>query len=125
MEENKEYTMSKTGIRETGAGKSIADGAADPTEGTDVSESARNAEQSSGGAPARDPFVSSHTRAQRVLAWVAIGMLLALTVTDFVLAIIGTEAAQNALKVMIVLTIMVPIILYFFVLMLKKRKGKD
>lgn len=109
MEENKKYTMSKTGIRETGA--AVDNGTAGSA---DVS-----------GAPAREPFVSSHTRAQRVLAWVAIGMLLALTVTDFVLAIIGTEAAQNALKVMIVLTIMVPIILYFFVLMLKKRKGKD
>ena len=55
--------------------------------------------------------------------WIAIGLLLALTVTDLVLAIIGTPEAQLALRVTIVLTVLVPIILYFFVLMLKKRKG--
>ena len=105
MEENKEYTMSKTGIRETDAEPANGGAEKEPASDTD-----------------REPFVSSHTRAQRVLAWVAIGMLLALTVTDLTLALIGTETAQNALKVMIVLTILVPIILYFFVLMLKKRK---
>ncbi|MBQ7246550.1 MAG: hypothetical protein IJS22_00455 [Lachnospiraceae bacterium] len=119
MEENKEYTLSKTGLREAVTETADADGAAAPADGFGGDAS----EMTSGSDAAREPFVSSHTPLQRVLAWIAIGLLLALTVTDLVLAIIGTPEAQLALRITIVLTVLVPIILYFFVLMLKKRKG--
>jgi len=112
-EENKYYTISKTGIKE----------ADEKTEAEAADISAGPAPERGTDAEIREPFVSSHTRVQRVLAWIAIGLLLALTVTDLVLAIIGTPEAQLALRVTIVLTVLVPIILYFFVLMLKKRKG--
>ena len=113
-EENKYYTISKTGIKEADE-KTEAEAA-------DISAGPAPERETGTDAEIREPFVSSHTPLQRVLAWIAIGLLLALTVTDLVLAIIGTPEAQLALRVTIVLTVLVPIILYYFVLMLKKRK---
>ena len=70
-------------------------------------------------------FNSSYTPFQRTMAKIAIGLLLALTVTDFILAVCG--APINILMMFIVLTIFIPIVLYFFLQMVKKsgRYKKD
>lgn len=69
-----------------------------------------------------ETFVSKYTPLQRTLAKVAIGLLLSLTVVDFVLAICG--APTNIVMLFIVLTIFIPIVLYFFLLMLKNKRKK-
>ncbi|MBQ9387977.1 MAG: hypothetical protein IJU01_04880 [Lachnospiraceae bacterium] len=63
----------------------------------------------------------NHTKGQRILAWIGIGLLLALYLTNLVLALIGSDFARTLLWISLVATIMIPIILYFFILMLKKK----
>lgn len=65
-------------------------------------------------------FKSSYTPLQRTLAKIAIGLLLALTLTDFILAICG--APTNIVMMFIVLTIFIPIVIYLFLRIAKKSK---
>ena len=62
---------------------------------------------------------SKYTKTQRVLAWIGIAVLAAFTILDIVLALCG--APTNYIMLCLVITILVPLILYFFIMMLKKR----
>ena len=64
-------------------------------------------------------FKSTHTKTQRTLAWIGIVLLIAMTVIDFVFAVSG--APNGIFMGAVVLTIFIPIVLYFFILMLKKK----
>ena len=64
-------------------------------------------------------FKSSHTKAQRILAWIAIVLLVGMTITDFVLAILGVP--MNVIAGFVVVTILIPIILFFFIKLLKNK----
>ncbi len=63
----------------------------------------------------------THTKKQRVLAWIGIALLLCLYLCNLVLALIGSDFAKTLLWISLVATIMIPIILYFFIIMLKKK----
>lgn len=64
-------------------------------------------------------FQSSHSKLQRVLAWIAIVLLVGMTITDFVLAILGVP--MNVIAGFVVVTILIPIILFFFIKLLKNK----
>ncbi len=59
---------------------------------------------------------------KKILAWCGIGLLLAMYLVNIVLAFIDGEAGQRMLLASCVCTIMIPILLYFFILMGKKRE---
>lgn len=69
--------------------------------------------------PEKEKFVSQYTKGQRVFAIIAVVILLAFTVCDIVLAIIGVPT--NILMMFIVLTIFVPIVLFLFIKLLNKK----
>ncbi|MBQ0026492.1 MAG: hypothetical protein KBS79_03895 [Lachnospiraceae bacterium] len=58
---------------------------------------------------------------KKILAWCGIGLLLAMYLVNLVLAFIDSEAGRRMLLASCVCTIMIPILLYFFILMGKKR----
>lgn len=62
---------------------------------------------------------------RRVFAWIAIALLGGMYLACLVLALIGSETAQFLLKVAIVCTMVVPLILYGFLVLTKanRRKG--
>ena len=49
---------------------------------------------------------------KRILAWICILFLVGLYVTDFVLALIGSDLARNMLMASCICTILIPIVLY-------------
>ena len=57
---------------------------------------------------------------RRIFAFIAIGILLSMYLLNLVLALIGSPLAQNLLKASMVLSIMVPILLYAMAVLLKK-----
>ena len=63
----------------------------------------------------------AHSKTARVFAWIGIGLLLALYLFNLILALIGSDFAKTMLMCNSVLTVLIPIILYFLVLMIKKR----
>ena len=60
---------------------------------------------------------------QRILAVIGIVLLLAMYIINIVLALIGSEAAQNMLKITMVLSIMIPILLYAFLMLMRRSDG--
>ena len=60
---------------------------------------------------------------RRILAIIGIALLLAMYLINLVLALIGSEEARNMLKVTMVMSIMIPILLYA-ILMLTKNNDK-
>ncbi len=62
---------------------------------------------------------------RRVFAWIAIALLGGMYLACLVLALIGSETAQFLLKVAIVCTMVVPLILYGFLVLTKanRRRG--
>lgn len=63
---------------------------------------------------------------RRVFAWIAIALLGCMYLACLVLALIGSEAAQFWLKVAIVCTMVVPLVLYGFLVLTKanQRSGQ-
>ena len=59
---------------------------------------------------------------RRVFAWIAIVLLGCMYLACLVLALIGSEAAQFWLKVSIVCTMVVPLILYGFLVLTKANR---
>ena len=49
---------------------------------------------------------------KRILAWICILFLVGMYVTDFVLALIGSDLARNMLMASCICTILIPIVLY-------------
>ena len=65
----------------------------------------------------------NHKKRRRILAVIGIILLAAMYVVNLVLALIGTEWSRQALKGTIVLSIAFPILLYAFLLLMKKNPG--
>ncbi|MDD6212796.1 MAG: hypothetical protein PUB22_06595 [Clostridiales bacterium] len=57
---------------------------------------------------------------RRIFAFIAIGILLSMYLLNLILALIGSPLAQNLLKASMVLSIMVPILLYAMAVLMKK-----
>ena len=69
-----------------------------------------------------DPgFTSSYTKGQRIAAWVGIGVLVAMYITNIVFALTDNENTRTLTMCSIVCTILIPIILFFFIKMLNKK----
>ena len=62
-------------------------------------------------------------KTKQILAILAIVLLLAMYAINLTLALIGSEAAQSMLKVTMVLSIMIPILLYAFLMLMRKNSG--
>lgn len=60
---------------------------------------------------------------RRILAIAGIVLLAAMYIVNIVLALIGTEEARNMLKATMVLSIMIPILLYAFLMLMRRSDG--
>ena len=58
---------------------------------------------------------------KRILAIVAIVLLLSMYLINLVLALIGSDWAQQMLKLTMVLSIMIPILLYAFLMLMRRN----
>ncbi len=58
---------------------------------------------------------------RRVMAVIAIILLLSMYLINLVLALIGSEWAQEMLKLTMVMSIMIPILLYAFLMIMKRN----
>lgn len=64
-------------------------------------------------------------KTKQILAVIGIALLLAMYIVNIVLAVIGTEWSRNLLKGTMVLSLMIPILLYAFLMIMKKTSGKN
>ncbi len=62
-------------------------------------------------------------RLRRILAILGIVILLSMYAINLILALIGSEAAQQMLKITMVGSIMIPILLYAMLVLMKKTSG--
>ena len=62
---------------------------------------------------------------KRILAWIAIGILLTLYLMNLILALIGNESARSMLAASSMCTVLIPILLYGVVVAAGHRKHKD
>ena len=62
---------------------------------------------------------------QRILAWIAIGILLALYAASFICAMIDSPFAQQMFHACIYCTIFVPIISWVFIMTIKMVKDRQ
>ena len=60
---------------------------------------------------------------RRILAVIGIALLILMYVLNLILALIGTEWSRQALKGTMILSIAIPILLYAFLMLMKKNPG--
>lgn len=66
-----------------------------------------------------------HSRAQRVLAIIAIILLLSMYVLSFIFALIHNSFARTMLKISIMGTAFIPILIYFLMMFFRLTHKKD
>lgn len=64
-----------------------------------------------------------NNKKRRLLAVIGIIILVSMYVLNLVLALIGTDWARQALKGTMILSIAIPILLYAFLMLMKKNPG--
>ena len=61
---------------------------------------------------------------KKVLAWIGIGLLVCMYLLNLVLALTGSEATRGMFTACVVCTILIPIILYCFLMLSKKFSAR-
>jgi len=61
---------------------------------------------------------------KKILAWIGIGLLLSMYIFLFVLALVGSDATRGMFMACVICTILIPIILYCFLMLSKKFSAR-
>lgn len=66
----------------------------------------------------------SHSKKERIMAWIGIGALLLLYIISFILGVFGSQAAFGMFLASLLATFFIPTMIYLFQMFMKRAQEK-